>query len=172
MEELKIEKKIWGLYCPANYNPEKVLEMTEMDVWKTIELLGAALFWERHDKNKPWRQPGRTPDEIKDSQYALEYLVYYTRNFGVEFTREPSEEEHVENSQSFNSWYNFWKKHFENMSKQEYDEFILAKTQGKDITKYLPSKTWQEVCKEQTEKNNLVRRLVKVLHQEMDKKSE
>lgn len=162
----KPKDKVWGLYCPKEFNPEKINEMSEHDVWKAINTIGGFLFWELHDRNKPWRTPV-SPKEKQNLQYALEFLVYYTKKFGVEFSKEPTEEEHVERSASYNEWYTFWQKHFENMPKKEYSEYISGRISGADVTKYLPKKTWQETKKE--DKKILVRKIVNILKTQITK---
>ena len=151
-------KKIWGLYCPPIFEPQNLENLSEIDVWKAIDNIGAILFWDLHDRNKPWRQPGMTAEQRIDAQYALEYLVYYTRKFGVEFSKMPTEEEHVEKSETYEYWYSFWSNHFKSMTKEEYQRFIEDKISGKDITEYLPEKTWQQSYLELQNETHLVKK--------------
>lgn len=137
-----VQEKIWGVYQTA-FDPEKIEELDEIDIWKKIDNLGGEIFWAIHDFNKPWRN-GESWEDITNAQYALEYLIYYTRKYGVEFSREPSVSEHVERSDSYNAWYNFWKNHFDSMSEEEYNAFVDDKFNGKDISKYMPTDTWKE----------------------------
>ena len=108
-----------------------------------IDNLGGSIFWANHDAGKPWAAKV-TPTQLIDAQYNLEYLVYSTRRFGVEFSKEPSETEHVERSESYNAWFNFWHDHFESMSPEVYNQFIDDKFSGKDIAKYMPSGSWKD----------------------------
>ena len=71
------------------------------------------------------------------AQYNLEYLVYYTRKFGVKFSKKPSATEHIERSKSYNAWFKFWHNHFESMSTDVYNQFVDDKFSGKDISKYI-----------------------------------
>ena len=137
------EKK-WGLY--NTYDPEYVeyLEtLHEAGLWHKMNLLSNKLFWAYHDGNKPWRKD-ESFDAIWDAQYNLEYLMYLTRRFGVEFSREPSATEHIEQSESLNAWFNFWKKYFDDMDPTTYDEFFDAYINHEDISKYMPKCSWKD----------------------------
>ncbi len=79
-----------------------------------------------------------------EAQYNLEYLVYFTRKFGVEFSKEPSESEHVERSESFNAWFGFWNNHFNSMSPETYNQFVNDRFAGKDISEYMPTGSWKD----------------------------
>lgn len=82
--------------------------------------------------------------DLIQAQYNLEYLVYYTRRFGVEFEGEPSATKHVERSASYDAWFKFWYDHFESMDPKVYIQFVKDKFSGKDISKYLPSGSWKD----------------------------
>lgn len=135
------EEKIYGIY-QGFLKPEEVDTLDEIDIWKKIDNLGAFIFWGFHDMNKPW---GRniSAQELIEAQYALEYLVYHTKKYGVEFSREPISNEHVERSESYNAWYGFWKQHFDSMNQDDYNAFLEDKFNGKDISKYMPCDTWK-----------------------------
>ncbi|MCR5223668.1 MAG: hypothetical protein K6C11_00750 [Bacilli bacterium] len=143
-------EKVWGLYNTID-NPEALEELEEIDIWKKINNLGGAIFWTQHDAGKPWA-PVVSMDQLIEAQYNLEYLVYSTRRFGVEFSREPSATEHVERSESYNAWFRFWNDHFESMSPEVYDQFVDDKCAGKDISKYMPTGSWKDSLEEQTQK--------------------
>ncbi len=136
------EEKKWGLYNTFN-NPAVLDTLDEIDIWKKIDNLGGSIFWAQHDARKPWAANVSMADLIQ-AQYNLEYLVYYTRRFGVEFSREPSETEHVERSESYNAWFRFWHDHFESMTPEVYNQFVDDKFSGKDISKYMPSGSWKD----------------------------
>ena len=140
------EEKIWGLYNTIE-NLEFLEKLDEIDIWKKIDNLGGVIFWTLHDANKPWNQ-GVKVDHLIEAQYNLEYLVYFTRKFGVEFTREPSATEHVERSDSYNTWFKYWHDHFESMSQEEYNQFVDDKFNGKDISKYMPKGNWKDLLEQ------------------------
>lgn len=135
-------EKIWGIYNTFN-KPELFDSLDEIDIWKKIDNLGGAIFWALHDQGKPWAV-NVSPKDLIEAQYNLEYLVYSTRRFGVEFSQEPSATEHVEKSPSYNAWFKFWHDHFESMSHEIYNQFIDDKFSGKDISKYMPSGSWKD----------------------------
>ena len=137
----KVEEKIWGIYNTFE-NPEMIDTLEEIDLWKKIDNLGGMIFYAMHDYNKSWTKDVKMKDII-EAQYNLEYLVYSTRRFGVEFSQEPSANEHILRSESYNAWFRFWYNHFNNMPKEIYDQFVSDKLNGKDISKYLPSSNWQ-----------------------------
>ncbi len=138
----KMEEKIWGVYNTFD-NPEEAEKAEEVDIWKSIDTLGGSIFWAIHDAGKPWAS-NVSSQELINAQYNLEYLVYSTRRFGVEFSKEPSATEHVERSESYNKWFQFWHNHFNSMDRKTYNQFIEDKSNGKDISKYMPSGGWKD----------------------------
>lgn len=144
------KEKIWGLYNTFD-NPEIIETLDEIDIWKKIDNLGGLIFWSLHDQGKPWANNMSTKDLV-EAQYNLEYLVYSTKRFGVEFSKEPSATEHVERSESYNAWFRFWHNHFESMSPEVYNQFVDDKFSGKDISKYMPSGNWKDYLENTLEK--------------------
>lgn len=136
-------EKVWGVYNTIE-NPELLDTLDEIDIWKKISCLGGAIFWAIHDETKPWATVKLTSEELIEAQYNLEYLVYFTRKFGVEFSREPSATEHVERSETYNAWFCFWQNHFDSMSTEVYNQFVDDKLKGKDISKYMPNGSWKD----------------------------
>lgn len=143
-------EKVWGIYNTFE-NPESFKNIQEVDLWKLIDSLGATIFWVMHDIDKPWASDISKEDFI-NMQYNLEFLVYSTRKFGVEFSREPSAVEHVERSKSYNAWYKFWHNHFETMDPIVYQSFINDKFNGKDISKYLPVGSFKDLMEQPVQK--------------------
>ena len=141
-------EKIWGVYNTFE-NLEMLDSLEEFEVWKKIDNLGGIIFWATHDKNKSWAYDIPKEDLLK-LQYNLEFLVYYTRKFGVTFDKEPSATEHVERSKSYNAWFKFWHDHFESMTPYIYNKFIEDKLNGKDISKYMPSTSFKDYLEEST----------------------
>lgn len=145
-----MKEKIYGVY--NTFGDSEALEtLDEIDIWKMIDNLGGSIFWTLHDSSKPWSNNVSKKD-LADAQYNLEYLVYSTRRFGVEFSKEPSATEHVERSESYNTWFKFWQNHFKSMTNKEYDQFIDDKTSGKDISKYMPSDSWKDSLEKSAQK--------------------
>lgn len=109
-----------------------------------IDNLSGSIFWTLHDLSKPWSNNVSKKDLV-DVQYNLEYLVYSTRRFGVEFSEETSE--------SYNTWFKFWENHFKSMTNKEYNQFIDDKTSDKDISKYMPFDSWKDSLEKNAQKN-------------------
>ena len=153
---VKTEERIWGIYNTFD-NPEAFKTLGEIDIWKKIDNLGGSIFWAIHDADKPWT--ANTPlKDLIDAQYNLEYLVYSTRRFGVEFSKEPSTYEHVERSESYNVWFRFWHNHFESMTPEIYNQFVDDKLRGKDISKYMPSGSWKDLLEQTSPRKMLINR--------------
>lgn len=142
----KTNKKIWGIYNTFNKKPE---ELNEIDVWINITTIGSILTTAKIMTGLPPETRNFSEQDLINAQYNIDYLIYYTRNFGVEFSREPSEDERVEISKSFNSWYQFWSNHFNSMGAECYKQFVDAKNSGRDISKYMPTKSWKDSLKSQ-----------------------
>lgn len=146
----KMEEKLWGVYNTF-HNPEKFETLDEIDIWKKIDNLGGYIFWATRDAGKPWATNVSAKD-LTNAQYNLEYFVYSTRRFGVEFSKAPSATEHVERSESYNAWFKFWHDHFESMSPEDYNQFVDDKFSGKDISKYMPSGSWKDLLEKPVQK--------------------
>lgn len=145
-----LEEKLWGIYNTFD-NPEIFETLDEIDIWKKIDNLGSSIFWATHDAGKPWAT-NVSIKELINAEYNLEYLVYLTKRFGVEFSKEPSANAHVERSESYNAWFKFWHDHFESMSPDIYNQFVDDKFSGKDISKYMPSGSWKDSLKKNSTK--------------------
>lgn len=145
-----VNEKLWGIYNTFD-KPELIETLDEIDVWKKIDNLGGSIFWALHDSGKPWA-PRVSAQDLLNAQYNLEFLVYSTRRFGVEFNNEPSANEHIDRSESYNAWFNFWHNHFNSMSREDFEQFIEDKFSGKDISKYMPSGSWKDLLENQIKK--------------------
>ena len=152
-----MEEKIWGVYNTFN-NVEMFEQVEEYDLWKMIDSLGGYILGARHDRGKPWAA-NVSDKELLKAQYNLEYLVCLTRNFGVEFSKEPSTAEHVEKSKSYVAWVAFWKNHFDSMEPEVYKQFVQDKQNVMDVSKYLPIGSWKDSLENQI-KNSLIYGLI------------
>lgn len=136
------ETKIWGLY-PGFLKPEEIDKLSEIEIWEQINNLGNQIYWDGEDLGKPWST--KTKEDLEEAQYALEYLIYQTRRFGVEFPKEPNITEHIERTLTYTAWYSYWYDHFNKMSREKYEEFVNARFCGKDTSKYMPTGSWKNV---------------------------
>lgn len=137
-------EKIYGIYH-GNFDTNALEKMHEIDIWKKIDSLGEGIFWINHDacdrrielSEKEW-------EKVEEAQYLLEYLIYYTKKFGVKFDREPVAGQHVENSADYVKWYNFWNNHVNSWSKEQLNEFIKRRKNNQDFSDFLPKTSWNE----------------------------
>ena len=136
-------ERIWGSYNTFE-NPEYFENLSELDIWCMIDKLREDIFWTRYDINTKGEDNSKL-HQLINAQYNLEYLMCLTKRFGVKFDKEPSKTEHVEGSESFNSWYEFWANHFYSMSDEVYQSFVLDKSRGKDISRFLPNGSWKDL---------------------------
>ena len=138
-------KKIWGVYNTFE-DASKIDSLEEYEIWKKIDNLGGIIFYAFRDMDKSWGN-NLSNEQLMQIQYNLEYLVYYTRKFGVEFSYEPNEKEHVESSESYRAWFKFWHDHFNSMPRDVYDKFVEDKLANKDVSSYLPFNKWNDSFK-------------------------
>lgn len=131
----QIEEKLWGVYNTFD-NPEMFETLDEFDLWIKIDNLSKFIFCNMDFANV-------SSQDLIDAQYNLDYLVYSTRRFGVEFSKAPSATEHVERKESYLAWYMFWSNHFKSMTPQVLIQFFEDKANGKDISKYMPFGSWK-----------------------------
>ena len=72
--------RIYGIDPGSIKEVEKINNLDEIDLWLTIDGLGYHIWWCNHAMSH-----GRIEKvDLTEEQYALEYLVYQTRKFGVE----------------------------------------------------------------------------------------
>lgn len=142
--------KIWGIYNTSD-DKDFADKLSEIDIWRKINNFIETINYAQRLINKPSSMI--TYEQIKNAEYNLEYLIYYTRKFGVKFDKKPSAKEHIERSGSFIAWYNFWYYHFDSMTKEEYDQFVEDKFAGKDISKYMPKGSWKDTYEEDVTKH-------------------
>ena len=136
-------EKIYGVY-DGGIDMSKLNKVHEIDVWKKIEAIGGVIFWANHEAAD--HRTTLSKEEIKklnELQYSLEYLVYYTRNFGVTFSREPQAGDHVERSEDYNKWYCFWDNVVKSWSNAQLNEFIQRREKKQDFSDLLPKTNWK-----------------------------
>lgn len=136
-------EKIYGVYT-GKVDMSMLDNLHEIDVWKKIEDIGASLFWSNHDAADGRTKLSDKEREIMiEMQYLLEYLVYYTRKFGVTFNRTPKAGEHVERSEDYNKWYSFWDSVVKSWSDKQLKEFIERREKGECYLDLLPETNWK-----------------------------
>lgn len=137
------QEKVWGLYNTL----DNLDSFGEIDIWIKINNLESAISWSMYDKRKPCGTLA-----LIEAEYNLEYLIYYTRKFGVQFNREPSLDKHMEKSESYNAWFKFWSDLYEAMPTDVYRQFISDKYSGKDVSKYMPTNSCKDILEKPVQK--------------------
>ena len=106
---MESSKKIWGVY--NTLDETKLDNLSEFEIWKKIALLtreiNCILNYGKKQGNKDINIKA-----LITEKFNLEYLIYYTKKFGVEFDEVPSYGKHIEKSESFNNWYKYWTNKF------------------------------------------------------------
>ena len=134
--------KVWGIF--NTLDESKLEEMEEFEIWEKIHSLNNDInLVLQHLENSHYKDISITA--LINEQFNLEYLIYYTRKFGVEFSKKPTFNVHIEQTESFNKWYNFWKNHFTSMDYNEYKCYLKDKKMSKDVSMYLPSTNWNDL---------------------------
>lgn len=101
--------KKWGEYNTFT-NIDEVNKASEFEIWTAIDNLESNIYWSLYNITSPYKIGPEVPvEKIIEAEYNLEFLINFTKKFGVEFDKEPSEIDHFEKSQSYNEWYQFWK---------------------------------------------------------------
>ena len=135
---MKSSKKVWGIY--NTLDQEKIEKLSEFELWMKIHSMNRDI---RCMLNYVQKLNGKdvSASALIDSEFNLEYLIYYTKKFGVKFENTPTFGEHIKQSESFNKWYDFWWNYY---NSKEYRKYREAKEKGIDISKYLPNVNWKE----------------------------
>ncbi len=139
--------RIYGI-DPGCCDPEKIKNLSELDLYFQIDAMGAHLWYCRHEMSH-----GRIEQiDLTEEEYAIEYMVYQTTKFGVELP-EPEIDKHVTATPSYNAWYKFYSNHFKNvLSDEEWHAFQRARENGEDISAYMPTGNWQDLLEKSTQK--------------------
>lgn len=139
--------KIYGIYPGSIKDVSKIEALSEVDLYFLIDALGGHIWNCRHQMSH-----GLIPPiDLTEEQYALEYLVYMTRKFGVEL-EEPEYQSHVSNTPSYRAWFQFYDDHFKSMTDEEWNEFKSLKDAGEDVSAYMPKGSWKDLLKKPEKK--------------------
>lgn len=148
IEERIKNSKIYGIYPGSIKDTNVVNNLSEVDTFLTISALSSFISRCYHDLHT-----GMISDvDLTEEQYALEYLMYQTRRFGVEL-KEPQIGKHVVATTSYKAWYLFYSNHFNNnLTIDQWNEFQKAQKNGEDTTKYMPNGNWTDLLIEPKQK--------------------
>lgn len=149
-EERIKNARIYGIYPGSIQNVEEINNLSEVDLYLTIDALGAHIWRCQHEMAH-----GRIPKiDLTEEQYALEYMVYQTRKFGVELP-EPTIDKHISATPSYIAWYEFYSNHFKNvLTDEEWDAFQKARAAEKDTSVFMPFGSWTDLLEKKMNLKN------------------
>ena len=134
-------EKIYGKYQGSIENRNKIKDLDEIGLWLEIDALAGYLSLLNYYKIKGDFKHINTDEE----EYALEYLMYQTTNFGVDLDLPEKENKHIKPSDSFKAWYGFYADYFKKeLSNEEYKRFLRLRDNGSDTSNYIPEGNWKD----------------------------
>ena len=136
------EEKVYGIYHTIE-DYEELDKLSEYQIYKKIAVLNGILNYELPNAANPWNKDAQKLET--ETIYNLDYLVYYTRRFGVEFEMEPMKGYRIGRPSSFDDWYKFWKNFSNNLSDKEFNKIVTLEQAGKDVSEYLPKTNWKSL---------------------------
>lgn len=78
------------------------------------------------------------------STFALKYMIYQTKKFGVDLP-EPKEGTQFITTESYDSWFNYYKKHIiDSYTSEEISAYKVLKKSGKDVSFFEPKGNWYD----------------------------
>lgn len=145
---MESKKNIYGIYPGSIENTKQIDDLSEIDLYFAIDGLGYHIWYCNHQMAHD-----RIPRvDLTEEQYALEYLVYQTRKFGVELP-EAEEGKHIQTTESYNAWYRFYNNHFNNvLTKKQFDEFQHKKIENQNVDEFMPQGNWRDLLIEKDNK--------------------
>lgn len=130
--------KIYGIHSGC-IDPEKAVLASEADIFFLIRDLERQI-----SQYEALQVMGLFMCEgLDDMRYGLDYLKYFTTRFGVEMA-EPMIGKRVNDTTSFNKWFNFYENHFKEFSQEQWDRFVQLRNARQDVTEYLPTTSWKD----------------------------
>lgn len=140
-----IEEKIYGIYPGylTSTTIEIVNNMSEIELFIFIEAFIMALDSVKYDMTY-----GKIPKrDLTEYEYALEYLIYQTRRFGV-ILPVTKTNEHIIDSPAFNAWFNFYNNYFNYIiTDKEWNDFNEAIKNQLDLEPFKPKGDWRNLLK-------------------------
>lgn len=134
------QEKIYGIYPGSIADTQKIENLSEVDLYFAIDALGYHIWYCNHSMAHD-----RIPRiDLTEEQYALEYLVYQTRKFGIEL---PDAEigKHIPRTESYSAWYEFYHNHFYKVLNQnQFEDFKQRKLNGQNVDEYMPTGNWKD----------------------------
>lgn len=132
--------RIYGIDPGCIKDPEKTKNMSEIDLYFTIDMLGGIMFSAWHATKRDDK-----PADLTEEQYAIEFCVYQTKKFGIDDLPEPEIDKHIPRTSKYNAWYTFYNNHFKNvLTNEQWNTFQIARKENKDIQEFMPKGNWKD----------------------------
>lgn len=140
--------RIYGIDPGCIKDIETINNLSEVDLYFNIDAIGAHLWHCKHEMAH-----GRIEEfDLTEEQYALEYMIYQTTKFGVEFP-EPTIDKHIIATPSYQAWYNFYSNHFKNiLTDEQWNAFQEAQKTGQDTSAFMPTGHWTDLLEKPAQK--------------------
>lgn len=132
--------RIYGVDPGCIKDPEKIKNLSEIDLYFMIDTLGGIMFSAWHATKRDDK-----PADLTEEQYAIEFCVYQTKKFGVDDLPEPEIDKHIPKTSKYNTWYTFYNNHFKNvLTNEQWDAYQMAKKENEDISEFMPKGSWKD----------------------------
>ncbi|MDF2865886.1 MAG: hypothetical protein K0R72_704 [Clostridia bacterium] len=132
--------RIYGIDPGYIKDPEKIKNMSEIDLYFMIETLGGIMFSAWHATKRDTQ-----PADLTEEQYAMEFCVYQTKKFGVDDLPEPEIDKHIPRTSKYNTWYTFYNNHFKNvLTNEQWNAFQIARKENKCVLEFMPKGNWKD----------------------------
>ena len=134
------DEKIYGLYPGSLRNIKRANNLNEYELYLEIDRLAS-----RIRRISDAQKYGKAQDvDLTEDQYALEYLVNLTRNFGIELPI-PMSGRHIIPTPSYWKWIKFNDQHFKHtLTDIQWEAFQLSRLYGIDVSHFLPKGNWRD----------------------------
>lgn len=127
-----MKEKLYGIYEGCIKDKEVINNLNELELFWCIYELGNYLWDCENYVNKDDKVRMNLDEEL----YALEYMIYQTKKFGVKLEESLS---HLKITDSYRKWYKYYADYYEYVLNDiEREELGLLIINGFDTTKYLP----------------------------------
>lgn len=132
--------RIYGIDPGYIKDPEKIKNMSEVNLYFMIDTLGGIMFSAWHATKRDDK-----PADLTEEQYAMEFCVYQTKKFGVDDLPEPEIDKHIPRTSKYNTWYTFYNNHFKNvLTNEQRNTFQIAQKENKYVSEFMPKGDWKD----------------------------
>lgn len=132
--------RIYGIDPGYIKDPEKIENLSEVDLYFMIDMLGGIMFSAWHATKRDDK-----PADLTEEQYAMEFCVYQTKKFGVDDLPEPEIDKHIPRTPKYNTWYAFYNNHFKNvLTNEQWNDFQIARKENKYVSEFMPNGNWKD----------------------------